>query len=218
MRHVMTDSPRRDLLLASTNAGKIRELARLLDGVPVNLRTLTEFPQLPVAEESGETFEANASIKAEHYGRLSGLLTLADDSGLEVAALGGRPGVRSARYAGEDASDRQKMMRLLEELRGSADQGRRARFVCVMALYDPATEALNFFRGICRGRIAADPRGTGGFGYDPVFIPRGYDVSFAELPSQVKEQISHRAGALSEARRFILTRYASASLAGETAR
>jgi XTP/dITP diphosphohydrolase len=214
----MTDTLRRDLLIASTNAGKLLELARLLEGVAVNLRTLTEFPQFPIAEESGETFEANAAIKAAHYGRLSGLLTLADDSGLEVAALGGRPGVHSARYAGEDATDGQRIMRLLDELGASADQDRRARFVCVMALYDPANEALNCFRGICRGRLAVVPRGSGGFGYDPIFIPDGYDASFAELPSQVKGQISHRARALSDVRKYILTRYASVRPTDETAR
>jgi XTP/dITP diphosphohydrolase len=215
---------RRELLLASTNAGKIRELTELLAGVPVRLRSLTEFPHLDIAEETGETFDDNAAIKAEFYGRLTNLSTLADDSGLEVAALGGAPGVHSARYAGAGATDEQRTARLLEELKRAEELkrggvfDRSARFVCVVALYETETEEFRFFRGVCEGRIAGQPRGSHGFGYDPVFIPDGYDESFAELPPDVKRRISHRARALSGAKRYLLGRFGSESESDETAR
>jgi XTP/dITP diphosphohydrolase len=207
-----------DLLLASTNGGKIRELTQLLDDMPVNLHNLAEFPELSSVEETGETFEENAAIKAVFYGRLSGLLTLADDSGLEVEALGGRPGVRSARYAGVNATDEQRMIQLLEELKRTGAQHRSARFVCVMALYQPLTADLELFKGICLGRIAAEARGSNGFGYDPIFIPNGYDASFAELPSLIKGQISHRARALAEVHSYLLSRFELTYLPDENAR
>jgi XTP/dITP diphosphohydrolase len=194
---------RGELLLATSNAGKVRELAQLLEGLPVRLRDLSEFEPVAPVEETGETFDENASLKATFYGRLTGRLTLADDSGLEVEALGGAPGVRSARYAGADATDGQRVARLLEELKGVGDAERGARFVCVLALFDPAAQRLQLFRGVCAGRIAASARGSEGFGYDPVFVPEGYDLSFAELPSGIKQRISHRARALAEARRHL---------------
>jgi XTP/dITP diphosphohydrolase len=196
----MTTGRRGELLLATSNAGKIRELALALEGLPVRLRTLSELEPHPPVEETGETFEENASLKATSYGRRTGLLTLADDSGLEVAALGGAPGVRSARYAGAEATDGQRVARLLEELEGVGDARRGARFVCVLALYDPAAATLRLFRGVCAGRIAGSARGSHGFGYDPVFVPEGYDLSFAELPGEIKQRISHRAIALAAAR------------------
>jgi XTP/dITP diphosphohydrolase len=188
------------LLLASSNAGKLRELAQLLEGLPVRLRSLSEFGNVPAVEETGETFEENASLKAAFYGRLTGLLTLADDSGLEVEALGGAPGVRSARYAGADATDGQRVAKLLEELKGKSVGERGARFVCVLSLFDPASSGLRLFRGVCPGRIAESARGSQGFGYDPVFVPDGHDLSFAQLPAETKQRISHRALALADAR------------------
>ncbi|MCA1640491.1 MAG: RdgB/HAM1 family non-canonical purine NTP pyrophosphatase [Acidobacteria bacterium] len=196
----MTTDPSRELLLATSNSGKVRELTQLLEGLPLRLRELSEFEPIQPVEETGVTFDENASLKATSYGRLTGLLTLADDSGLEVEALGGAPGVRSARYAGVDATDAQRVTRLLEELKGVTDDGRGARFVCVLALFDPSVAKLRSFRGVCAGRIATSARGSRGFGYDPVFVPEGYDLSFAQLPSEIKQQISHRARALSEAR------------------
>lgn len=199
----MTTDHRGELLLATSNTGKVRELAQLLEGLPLTLRNLSEFEPVPTVEETGETFEENASLKATFYGRRTGLLTLADDSGLEVEALNGAPGVRSARYAGEDATDGQRVARLLEELKGTSDVERRARFVCVLALFDPAVSRLRTFRGVCAGRIAATARGSQGFGYDPVFVPEGYDLSFAELPTEIKQRISHRALALADARDYL---------------
>lgn len=199
----MSSENRRGLLIATRNEGKVRELRELL-GDAFALRSLAEFPRVPEAEETGETFEENASIKAAFYGRATGLLTLADDSGLEVAALGGAPGVRSARYAGEGASYEVKIARLLEELRRSGDSDRTARFVCVVALFDPVDESLRLFRGVCDGGIAGEPRGAGGFGYDPVFVPEGYVESFGQLPSSVKQRLSHRARAVEGARGYLL--------------
>lgn len=203
----MTKRHRGELLLATSNTGKVRELAQLLEGLPVKLHHLSEFEPVTPVEETGETFDDNASLKAIFYGQRTGLLTLADDSGLEVDALGGAPGVRSARYAGADATDGQRVARLIEELTGSGYDARRARFVCVLALFDPATARIRTFHGVCAGRIATSARGSQGFGYDPVFVPEGYDLSFAELPTEIKQRISHRARALAAARDYLTILY-----------
>jgi XTP/dITP diphosphohydrolase len=199
----LTSDHRGELLLATSNAGKVRELAQLLEGLPVRLRSLSEFEPAPAVKETGVTFAENASLKATFYGQLTGLLTLADDSGLEVQALGGAPGVRSARYAGAEATDEQRVARLLEELKGVSSAGRGARFVCVLALYDPTAARLRTFQGVCAGRIAMAARGSQGFGYDPVFVPESYDLSFAELPTEIKQRISHRALAFAAAGDYI---------------
>jgi XTP/dITP diphosphohydrolase len=200
-----------ELIVATTNAGKAIEVAELLAGVGVRLRSLTEFPHVEAVEETGATFAENATIKATFYGRLFGEMTLADDSGLEVDALGGAPGVHSARYAGEGAGDAQRVARLLDELAQSGAQDRRARFICVAAIYETASGELRLFRGVCEGRIAAEPCGANGFGYDPIFIPDGYDVTFAQLPSSMKQRISHRARALAGAKAHLLRRFGAAS-------
>lgn len=192
-----------ELLVATKNAGKVRELTELLGGLPLRLRNLSDFPGAPEVEETGATFEENARLKAVGYGGHARLLTLADDSGLEVAALDGAPGVLSARYAGDSATDADRVELLLRELSRAGSRDRRARFVCAVALHDPLTGATEIFNGDCRGRITPAPRGTNGFGYDPVFVPDGYDQTFAELPAAVKQQISHRALALRLTRDFI---------------
>ena len=193
-----------ELLVATHNAGKLGEFGQLLRGLPLKLRGLKEFPDAVAVEETGQTFAENAALKARHYSRLTNLWTLADDSGLEVDALGGRPGVRSARYAGPDATDAERTSRIVEELAATGDGERRARFVCVVALYQPAAEELRLFSGKCEGRIASGPRGEGGFGYDPVFIPDGFDKTFGELPSEVKNRVSHRARALEGLKSYLL--------------
>lgn len=200
-----------ELILATTNDGKAREFAELLAGIGARLRSLSDFPHAGVAEETGQTFEENAAQKATYYGRRLRATTLADDSGLEVDALGGAPGVHSARYAGEGASDARRVERLLEELREKRAQDRRARFVCVVAIYDAADETIRLFRGTCEGRIAFEARGENGFGYDPIFVPEGYAESFAQLPSDVKQRISHRARALAEAKAHLLARFGPAA-------
>lgn len=188
-----------ELLVATNNSGKVRELSQLLSDFPLRLRLLKEFPDIDEAEETGETFAENATLKALHYSAGAGLLTLSDDSGLVVDALGGAPGVRSARYAGREATYAERMSKLLGELGATGDEARRARFVCVIAVADPAAGTLHTFEGTCEGHIARAPRGTGGFGYDPLFIPEGHDQTFGELPAEVKHILSHRARALAHA-------------------
>jgi XTP/dITP diphosphohydrolase len=195
-----------ELLVATGNAGKVRELSLLLADAPLRLRLLSEFPGITEAEETGETFAENATIKALQYSSQSGLLTLSDDSGLVVDALGGAPGVYSARYAGTQATYAERMARLLDELAATGGRERRARFVCVIALAEPKTGALDTFEGTCEGHIARSPRGTGGFGYDPIFIPTGHEQTFGELPDHVKQNISHRARALAKAVSFLRER------------
>jgi XTP/dITP diphosphohydrolase len=204
-----------ELLVATNNAGKVRELARLLADLPLRLRLLSELGDIPEAVETGETFAENAVLKATHYSSLSGLVALSDDSGLAVDALGGRPGVYSARYAGPHATYDERMRRLLEELAAAGDAQRRARFVCVIAVADPSTGEVRTFEGVCEGRIARAPRGTGGFGYDPLFVPEGHAQTFGELPDEIKRDISHRARALAKAAAFLASRFGVPGLTGE---
>jgi XTP/dITP diphosphohydrolase len=192
-----------ELLIATNNAGKMRELNGLLADLPLSLRQLSEFPTIKEVEETGKTFAENALLKARLYGRQTNLWTLADDSGLEVDALDGAPGVLSARYAGPNASDEERNARLLAELSSTDDGQRTARFNCAIALHDPASGAEEVFDGTCEGRIAKHPRGRHGFGYDPLFIPTGYAHTFAELSEAVKQQISHRARALAAVRIYL---------------
>ena len=196
-----------ELLVATNNAGKVRELSQLLAGFPLRLRLLSEFAGVPEAEETGATFAENATLKALHYSAHTGLLTLSDDSGLAVEALGGAPGVYSARYAGARATYAERMARLLGEIEAAGGANRRARFVCVIAVADPSTNALDTFEGVCAGRIARAPRGTGGFGYDPLFIPEGHEQTFGELPEEVKHTLSHRARALALAVTHLRARF-----------
>lgn len=196
-----------ELLVATNNAGKVRELSQLLLDFPLRLRLLGEFPEIDEAEETGETFAENATIKALHYSAHARLLTLSDDSGLVVDALKGAPGVRSARYAGREATYAERMSKLLGEMDATGDEQRRARFVCVIAVADPSAGTLHTFEGACEGRIAGAPRGTGGFGYDPLFIPDGHEETFGELPAEVKQTLSHRARALKQAVRHLRERY-----------
>jgi len=185
------------LALASNNPGKLRELRQLLREFPVDIKSLAEFPSLPLVDEDGDTFEDNAVKKARFYARLLGIPALADDSGLEVYALGGAPGVRSARYAGDAADDDDNNRKLLSELHGVDD--RRAAFVCVLAIAVPWGPAL-VFQGRCEGTITTEPRGRGGFGYDPVFYFPPLGKTFAELTPAEKNRVSHRGKALEELR------------------
>jgi XTP/dITP diphosphohydrolase len=201
-----------EILVATNNAGKVRELSQLLAGAPLRLRLLSEFGGVAEAEETGTTFAENATLKALYYSAHAGLLTLSDDSGLVVDALGGAPGVYSARYAGAHATYEERMAKLLGELEAADDDERRARFVCVIAVADPSNATVETFEGVCEGRIARAPRGTGGFGYDPLFIPDGYDRTFGELPEEVKHSLSHRARALAQAVRHLRTRLTTPGL------
>ena len=189
------------LLLGTRNPGKVREITSILDGAGWPFCSLQESQE--TAEENGESYAENAIAKARFYATATGLWTLADDSGLEVEALGGAPGVLSARYAGDGASDADRRELLLSELAKVGDMDRRARFVSVVAIADGDGRVLNVSEGVCEGTIAFAPRGEGGFGYDPLFVPGGYDQTLAELPEAVKNRISHRARALMGAREFL---------------
>jgi XTP/dITP diphosphohydrolase len=180
------------VVLASGNAGKLRELAALLAPAGWDLVPQGALGVAPVPE-SGATFSDNALLKARHAARATGLAALADDSGILVDALGGAPGVRSARYAGDGASDAQNLARLLEELRAVPPAQRAARYQCVIVfLRGPEDAAPLVACGSWEGHIARAPRGTGGFGYDPVFVPAGGERTAAELPAAQKNAASHR--------------------------
>ena len=181
------------LVVASGNEGKRREIAAILTGLDVELVAMSD---LGVASpvETGDTFEANALLKAHAVVEATGLPALADDSGLEVDALDGRPGVRSARYAGEGARDRDNNARLLAELAGVSSPQRTARFVCAAALVTPDGDEV-LVRGLMEGHIAEAPRGEHGFGYDPLFVAAGERRTNAELPPEIKDARSHRGAA-----------------------
>ncbi|MDE2847991.1 MAG: XTP/dITP diphosphatase [Gemmatimonadota bacterium] len=181
------------LVLATRNPGKISEIKALLPGVRV--APAASFTGCPEPEETGRTFEENALIKARAVSLYTGKTALADDSGLEVDALDGAPGVHSARYAGRDPTDQDNIRRLLGALDGISDAERTARFRCVMAVVVPDGRTWTV-EGACEGRILQAPRGDAGFGYDPLFVPAGYENTFAELDAGVKNRISHRALAL----------------------
>ena len=190
------------LLIATTNKGKITELEALLTGLPYEVLGLADLPQaLPEVEETGATFAENALLKARYYHAQTGWLTLADDSGLAVDALGGGPGVYSARYAGAGAGDVEKVAKLLAEMAGVPEAERTARFICVIALV--GQEVCATFTGQCAGKIAAQPRGTNGFGYDPVFVEPGSGRTFAELARAEKSALSHRGQALQQVRDWL---------------
>lgn len=205
----MTKEVANELLIATNNQGKIAELQFLLASLPLRMRSLAEFPDVAEVEETGTTFSDNAILKARAYAAQTGLWALADDSGLEVEALDGAPGVYSARYGGAGLTDGERLERLLQELSRCDTQDRRARFVCVIAIADPQGQIMNISTGKCEGQIAHAPRGTQGFGYDPVFAPKGFEQTFGELPPEIKQNISHRALALQAARSFLVNRFQS---------
>jgi XTP/dITP diphosphohydrolase len=191
------------LLIATWNPGKFREFRQMLSDLPFAFVSLAEVPGTKPVLETGGTFVENASLKATQYAGQSGLLTLADDSGLEVDALEGAPGVWSARYGGEGASDRERIEMLIAALKSVAPPYRSARFVSVIVLASSVGRVLNTSVGKCEGQIATEPRGTGGFGYDSIFIPAGWDKTFAELRAEIKNRISHRSAALRNTRKFL---------------
>lgn len=185
------------LLFATKNRGKLVELRKLLPIEGLELLCLEDLPSFPEVEEDGDTFAANACLKARAAMQFHGLAALADDSGLEVDALNGAPGVRSARYAGPGATDEDRYRKLLGELQEVADLDRSARFRCALAFADPEkSEELQVFEGRCEGVIIEGPRGEGGFGYDPVFLVPQEQKTFAELSADTKNAISHRGQAM----------------------
>jgi XTP/dITP diphosphohydrolase len=186
---------RKTLVIATFNSHKAREIRAILPDLPLRFRTLAEFPGAAPAAEDGATLEENAVKKAVSAARFTGLWALADDTGLEVDALGGAPGVRSARYSGERASAAENNARLLAALDGVPAGKRSARFATVMALASPAGETF-VSRGTLEGRITEIPRGANGFGYDPIFKPADSGLTLSELPGTEKNAVSHRARAL----------------------
>jgi XTP/dITP diphosphohydrolase len=194
----------RKLLIATRNPGKIREYQTLLADLPLTVTSLQAEQIDDDVEETGQTFTENACLKAKTYAHLSGLWTWADDSGLEVDALDGRPGVYSARYAGPNATDRDRYQKLLGELSQIPDQSRTARFRCVVAIAMPNGE-IHTIDDTIEGVITAQPKGEHGFGYDPIFFIPELGMTMAELPTEVKNQISHRGKAAVRAKELLYT-------------
>ncbi len=182
-------------MIATRNRGKLRELKELLADFGLDIQPLDHFPQVGEIVEDGDTFFENAMKKAKTVSEKTGLMAIADDSGLEVDALKGAPGVYSARYAGEDATDEQNYQKLLDEMKDVPEEKRGAQFRCVMVAYRPDGRWVSA-EGICRGSITTSPRGEQGFGYDPVFVPEGDTRTMAELTREEKNKISHRGKAL----------------------
>jgi len=190
------------LLLATTNRGKIREICHLLQGMPFQVISPIDISMKVVVKEDKPSYQENARLKAEAYSSASGLITLADDSGLEVNALNREPGIHSARYAGENASDQNRIEYLLARLKKVPQEKRTARFVCVIAIAVPREKTL-FCQGECHGIISLAPKGRNGFGYDPIFYFPELEKTMAELTIEQKSQVSHRGKALKEARRLL---------------
>ena len=184
------------LLIATKNKGKIEELKNFLADSDLEIKGLSDFGNITEAKETGETFTENAILKAKSYSVQTGLWALADDSGLEVDALSGAPGVFSARYAGENADDAKNVEKLLKELSEIKNENRRAKFVCVMAIADEKGKIKFTASGVCNGRIAVNISGTNGFGYDSVFIPENFEQTFGDLSVDLKKKLSHRAQAM----------------------
>jgi len=184
-----------ELVVATRNAGKLKEISRLLEGHGVSVLGLDRFPEAPEVEEDGDTFALNAAKKAETIAKVTGLPCLADDSGLTVAVLQGRPGVHSARFSGVDANDSSNNHKLLDEMAFVPEDQRQAAFCCVMALCLP-DQPTRLFEGRVEGLILSQEQGDGGFGYDPLFWVPDFDCTMAELPLDIKNRISHRGQAL----------------------
>lgn len=194
----------RELVIATRNEGKVRELQSLFGPLPIRLISLNEFAGIGDIPETGSTFMENARLKACGYAKATGQYSLADDSGLEVVALAGAPGVFSARYAGENSSFPEKIAALLDAVKGTGSKDMRARFTCSMALADSSGKILFGADGICAGTIVDKPRGRHGFGYDPIFVPEGHQETFGELSDEIKQEISHRARAAKKIIRYLL--------------
>ena len=189
-----------EIVLATRNSHKVREIREIFEGSGVSFRTLDEFPSVPDVPEDEETFRGNALKKARHVSRSLNLPALADDSGLEVDALGGEPGVRSARYSGGGAGENNAM--LLEKMKDVPAEKRTARFRCVAALCSPGLEPV-VAEGKVEGRIGVAEKGKDGFGYDPLFTPLGHDRTFAEMAAEEKNNMSHRGNAMRELKRLL---------------
>jgi len=188
------------LILATRNSGKLKEMKVKLKEYPVIVECLMDYPEIPEIEETGKTFAENASIKAKTVAKWTKLPALADDSGLEIDYIGKKPGIYSARWG---STDQERIKKVLNALQNTKSEQREARFVCAMSLVLPGQGNYRT-KGICSGRITLSPKGAEGFGYDPIFIPDGYNQTFAELGVHVKNRISHRAVALEKMIKIIV--------------
>lgn len=184
-----------EIIVATKNQGKAKEFERMFRPLGYEVKTLIDFPEIQDIEETGSTFEENAILKAETMSKLLDKIVIADDSGLSIDALDGRPGIYSARYAGEEKSDEANIVKVLEELNGIPDQNRQARFYCALAVAAPGRKTVTVL-GACEGVILREKRGVNGFGYDPIFFVKDKGKSMAELSPLEKAEISHRAQAL----------------------
>ena len=200
----------RELVIATNNKDKLKEITKFLEGLDVRITSVADYPEIGEIKEDGETFVENAIKKASAVAGITGKLAVADDSGLEVKALKGEPGVRSSRYAGEKVSYKANNLKLLNALKGAPSSRRRAQFICVVALCERAN-LVGVVKGTVKGRIATGIKGKRGFGYDPVFIPDGYTKTFSELGPAIKDNISHRAKAFRKAQR-VISRYLAKSI------
>jgi len=185
----------KEVIIATKNPGKAKEFEHIFSSRGITVRTLLDFPEIPEVEETGLSFEENAILKAEAVSKALGKMVIGDDSGLMVDALEGRPGIFSARYAGEPKNDQNNTDKVLTELDGLTKEERSARFYCALAVAIPGQETITV-SGTCEGRILEERRGSNGFGYDPVFYVPAKGVAMAELSSDEKNEISHRANAL----------------------
>lgn len=192
-----------EIIIATKNKGKAKEFKQLFARYEIHAKSLLDLEKkLPDVEETGTTFKENAQLKAEQIASILNKPVLADDSGLVVDALDGRPGVYSARYAGEPTNDKNNYEKVLQEMSNVSEEARTARFICVLALALPDERKI-FKEGVCEGTIAQEPKGDNGFGYDPIFIPQEYEVTMAQLNEREKNQISHRHHALEKLEKWL---------------
>ena len=190
----------RELIVASRNKGKVREIKELLANLPFKVTSLLEYPHIPEIIEDGKTYRANALKKAREVARATGKMAMADDSGIEVRALGGAPGIYSSRFAGQGASEKARNKKLFAMLKGVPMPKRQARYRCVIALVDAKGRELGVVQGTCSGYVTTRDIGKNGFGFDPLFFLKRYNKTFGQLPPELKAKISHRARALKKFR------------------
>jgi XTP/dITP diphosphohydrolase len=191
-----------EIVLATRNKKKVEEIKRVIRDMPITILTIDDFPGCPEVEEEGDTFQENAVKKAIAVAHYTGKPSLADDSGLEVYMLNNAPGILSSRYSGENADDSKNIEKLLHEMRSIIDEKRNARFVCCLALAFPDGR-LEIFAGQAEGKIGREQKGSYGFGYDPIFYPKGHDRTFAEMTADEKDSLSHRGKALREFQEYL---------------
>ena len=196
----------KELIVASRNKGKVKEIIELLAGLPLKVTSLLDYPHIPDVVEDGKTYRANAFKKAHEIALATGKMAMADDSGIEVKVLGNAPGIYSARFAGEGASEKARNQKLFALLKGVPMHKRQARYRCVIALVDHKGRELGVVQGTCSGYVTTRDFGPNGFGFDPLFLLKRYNKTFGQLPSELKAKISHRARALKKFR-LLLDRF-----------